>query len=449
MISGQFSGSINHKQTNLIQGSLAQNSDQFPQSRSIQSSDLLLESVFLHRSSACSQSIMRWWTIADQPSDVCGETARLHSVQFDGSITAFKTPIFRHSLAFRSVPLLRSDLLCQSVAFINSAILDRSLSLSDSVVLLHSSRFARTNHFLITDPLRFVCSPAFAESFRFQSSHEIAQSALLTSSPIRRRTNCWFPSSIVPETHALGNSASFVVSFTPIHSALLWISNHFPISALFAISRELCQSPSILDSIPTQLSQIVSLSVRLIASSILPDLLHFASTTELPVTSPFESTKMMACIKFVISEPHFSPRFVASRDPQATLLLNSDVWFDSGGFIHYTTVSEAQAAEGQERKGGSTTAAVWIGIIAALAILLLLIVFLIVAWRHGQAKTDEIDVAYDIETEFKEETVEEPETTLDDNSFDLDFANSLARRSDVDLDPDEFGTGGDESVFPF
>jgi hypothetical protein len=394
MISSQFSESINHKRTNLIQDSLAHNSYQFPQSRSIQSSDSLLDSVFLHRSSAFSESVLRWWTTVDQPSDIYDQTARLLSVQFDGSVTALNTPIFQHSPTFCSVPFFRSDLLYQSAAFI------------ESIVPSHSSRFARTNHFLTTDPLRFANSPTFIESFRFQFSNEISQSAVLNSSPILRRTNVLLPSSIVRETRARGNSASFIVSLTPI-----------------------------------QLTQIASLSVRLIASSILPDL---------PLTSPFKPTTVIACIKLVISDAIFSPRFVASRDPQATLLLNSDALFDDGGFKHSTRVSEAQGAEGQERTGSSTSGVVWIGIIVALSILLLLIVFLIIAWRHGQTKTDEIDVAYDIETEFKEEAVQEPDTTLDyDDSLDLDFANSLARRSDVDLDPDEFGTGGDESVFPF
>jgi hypothetical protein len=109
-----------------------------------------------------------------------------------------------------------------------------------------------------------------------------------------------------------------------------------------------------------------------------------------------------------------------------------------------------EAADVQERTGGSTIAAVWIGIIAALVVLLGIITFIIFAWRRSQSKTSENDVAYDVETEFKEEAADESEMAFDDGEgHDLNIVNSPARRAIVDMNSDEFGTGGDESVFEF
>jgi hypothetical protein len=169
---------------------------------------------------AFSESVICLWTAFDLPSDVYDKTARLHSVQFNGGVTTFKTPNFRHSPAFRSVPLSRYDLLCQSAALVNSAILDRSLFLSESIIPSRSSRFTRTNHFLRIDLLRFANSRGFAKFVRFQFSHHISQSTLLNSSPICHRIDFLHPSSIVRDIHGPGNCASFVVSLIPIHSVL-------------------------------------------------------------------------------------------------------------------------------------------------------------------------------------------------------------------------------------
>jgi hypothetical protein len=149
-------------------------------------------------------------------------------------------------------------------------------------------------------------------------------------------------------------------------------------------------------------------------------------------------TDVVRNVKFAVSQSKFSARF-GMRDAGSGLRESAS----------WTIGSESAAAGGQTGMGGIKASGLLIGIIAALAFLLGLIVLLIIGWRRTQSKTDDIEMAYDIETEFREEAIGQSDVTFDDDDMDLDVLNDVMGQPAVNLNSDGVSLGCEESIFQY
>jgi hypothetical protein len=105
----------------------------------------------------------------------------------------------------------------------------------------------------------------------------------------------------------------------------------------------------------------------------------------------------------------------------------------------------SKVAQGQARERGSIGGnGMLIGLIAALAILVLIACVIILFWRRLQRKQNAAELAYDIETEFQEEPPEEMDV---DHEMSVPSDSIFEGRSSAG--PELFEPDDNESVFMF
>jgi hypothetical protein len=327
---------------------------------------------------------------------LCSDGLRI-STELDCSENAEASDVIQPSPISHSGDLNPSISYRSSDSSIESSVVDDSSEFAESIFPWWATMFRPSNLELVTA--------------QFGSSSPISD-----SSRHMKISGDFLESDILSETHF------FRTLLYGFDRSLLFLSELF-----------LPDSDGIQFSQPIRFSNELDRSHEFLPSQFLASRELLSSDSNIWFTSPLsppdpQLNSHIDLITLTISGPHRS-EFVLSPG-------KSGVW---------TTMSDSEESEGRAAKGGGSTksTALIVGILAAVILLLCIIIFLIFVWQRSRAKTKGEDMAYDTETECREESMDESELAFDDED-DLKLGTEMPSWHGFVEDSDDFDSAFDE-----